>query len=281
MQELADMQFVDRVFMQAQDIVLDYGPKVIAALAIFIVGKWIARLLSNVAGKAMTRAGIDPILVGFGRNMIYIALFAFVVLAAVNQLGIQTTSFIAVMGAAGLAIGLALQGSLSNFAAGVMLVFFRPFKVGDFIEAGGTTGAVEEILLFTTRLKTGDNKQVFVPNGKIIDDVIVNYSGNDTRRVDMVFGCGYGDDLRKARAVLEQIIADDDRILSTPAPVVAVSELADSSVNFVVRPWVNRADYWVVLWDFHEQVKVRFDEAGLNIPFPQRDVHLHQVSEAA
>jgi small conductance mechanosensitive channel len=281
MQELVDMQFVDRMLMQAQDIALDYGPKVIAALVIFVVGKWIARFLSSIAGKAMTRAGVDPILVGFGRNMIYIALFAFVVLAAVNQLGIQTTSFIAVMGAAGLAIGLALQGSLSNFAAGVMLVFFRPFKVGDFIEAGGTTGVVEEILLFTTRLRTGDNKQVFVPNGKIIDDVIVNYSGNETRRVDMVFGCGYGDDLRKARAVLEQIIADDDRILSTPAPVVAVSELADSSVNFVVRPWVGRADYWAVLWDFHEQVKVRFDEAGLNIPFPQRDVHVHQINEAA
>jgi len=162
-----------------------------------------------------------------------------------------------------------------------MLVFFRPFKVGDFIEAGGTSGSVEEILLFTTRLKIPDNKCVFVPNGRIIDDVIVNYSDNDTRRVDMVFGCGYGDDLKQVREVFAQIIEQDDRILSEPAPVVALNELGDNSINFVVRPWVNRADYWFVLWDFKEQGKLRFDEADLSIPFPQRDVHVHEVKDAA
>ena len=281
MQEIMDMQFAGRMLEQGQEIVLSYGLKAIAALAIFVAGKWIARLLAKVAEKAMRRAGTAPILVGFGGKLVYVTLFAFVVLATVSQLGIQTISFIAVMGAAGLAIGLALQGSLSNFAAGVMLVFLRPFKVGDYIEAAGTSGSVEEILLFTTRLKTPDNKSVFVPNRQIIDGVIVNYSSNDTRRVDMVFGCGYGDDLQEVRSVFEQIIASDDRILSEPAPVIAVNELGDNSINFVVRPWVNRVDYWAVQWQFKEQVMMRFEEAGLNIPFPQRDVHLHQVKDAA
>jgi len=245
MQDVMDMQFAGRMLEQGQEIVLSYGLKAIAALAIFVAGKWIARLLAKVAEKAMRRAGTAPILVGFGGKLVYVTLFAFVVLATVSQLGIQTTSFIAVMGAAGLAIGLALQGSLSNFAAGVMLVFLRPFKVGDYIEAAGIGGTVEEILLFTTRLRTPDNKRVFVPNRHIIDSVIVNYSGNDTRRVDMVFGCGYGDDLKKVRAVFEQIIAGDDRILSEPAPFIAVNELGDNSINFVVRPWVNRAVHQV------------------------------------
>ena len=281
MQELMDLNFVDRVLVEGQDLALDYGPRVLAALIIFMCGKWAARTLSNLAESAMRRAGIDPILVGFGSTIIYLALFAVVVLAAMNQLGIQTTSFIAMLGAAGLAIGLALQGSLSNFAAGVMLVFFRPFKVGDYIEAGGAAGSVEEILLFTTRLKTPDNKQVFVPNGRIIGDVIVNYSGHDTRRVDMVFGCGYGDDLKRVRAVFEQIIAQDKRILSDPAPVVAVDELGDNSINFAVRPWVRRADYAAVRWDFNEQVKLRFDEEALSIPLPQHEVHIHAVNDAA
>ena len=281
MQELMDINFLDRILLEGQELALDYGPKILAALIIFMIGKWLARALSNVAESTMRRASLDPTLVGFGSNIIYVGLFAFVVLAAMNQLGIQTTSFIAILGAAGLAVGLALQGSMSNFAAGVMLVFFRPFRVGDYIEAGGSAGTVEEILLFTTRLKTADNKRVFVPNGRIIGDVIVNYSGNDTRRVDMVFGCGYGDDLKRVRAVFEQIIEQDGRILSEPAAVVAVNELGDNSINFVVRPWVKRADYFAVLWDFNEQVKVRFDEAALSIPFPQREVHVHEAKDAA
>ena len=278
MNDLVDTQLAEKLLNQGQDILVTYGPKVLAALVIFIVGRWLARMLARLSERAMRRASVDSMLVGFGGNLIYIALFAFVVLAALNQLGVQTTSFIAVVGAAGLAIGLALQGSLSNFAAGVMLVFFRPFKVGDYVEAGGTAGTVEQIMLFTTRMKTPDNKQVFVPNGQIFEGVIVNYSGNDTRRVDMVFGCGYGDDLRKVKALLEEILAADERILKDPAPVVALNELADSSVNFVVRPWVNSADYWGVYWDLHEQVKLRFDAEGLNIPFPQREVHVYNAA---
>ena len=281
MQDLVDIRFMDKLSAQALELAMDYGPKVLAALIIFLVGKWLARLFTNVVRSAMTRAKVDPMLVGFGANIVYVGLFAFVVLAALNQLGVQTTSFIAVVGAAGLAIGLALQGSLSNFAAGVMLVFFRPFKVGDYVEAGGTAGTVEQIMLFTTRMRTPDNKQVFVPNGTIIDGVIVNYSGNSTRRVDMVFGCGYGDDLAKVREVFEQILAQDPRVLQDPPPVVAVNALGESSVDFIVRPWVNSADYWELYWDVHEKVKSRFDEAGLSIPFPQRDVHVNDLREAA
>jgi small conductance mechanosensitive channel len=281
MNDVLDMSFLQRLMAQSEQFALDYGPKLLAALAIFVVGKWAARLISNLAQSAMRRAKVAPILIGFGGNIIYVGLFMFAALAALNQLGVQTTSFIAIVGAAGLAIGLALQGSLSNFAAGVMLVFFRPFKVGDFVEVAGTSGAVQDIMLFTTALTTGDNKQVYVPNGSIIGSVIVNYSANSTRRVDMVFGCGYNDDLKKARALLEQIVQEDTRVLSEPAPLVAVGELADSSVNFVVRPWVNSADYWDVMRDFQEIVKLRFDEAGLNIPFPQRDIHVHTVKDAA
>ena len=266
---------------QIQNLALSFGPKIVAAIAIFFIGKWLARILSRVCANAMQRARVDMMLVGFGRNIIYMTLLVFVVLAALNQVGIQTTSFLAVIGAAGLAIGLALQGSLSNFAAGVMLVFFRPFKVGDFVEAGGTSGTVQEIMLFTTRLSSADNKAVFVPNGSIISSTITNYSTHDTRRVDMVFGCSYDDDMLMAKQLLNDIIAADDRILTDPAPTVAMRELADSSVNFVVRPWVKSADYWAVFDSIHEQVKLRFDSEGLNIPYPQSDVHVHEVKKAA
>jgi small conductance mechanosensitive channel len=201
----------------------------------------------------------------------------FVIIAAINTLGVQTTSFIAVIGAAGLAIGFALQGSLANFASGVMLIIFRPFKAGDFVEAGGTSGAVEAIHIFNTVLKTPDNKKVIIPNSKVTGDNIVNYSAKDTRRVDLVFGIGYEDDIRKAKQTLEQIVASDERVLKDPAPTIAVSELGDSSVNFVVRPWVNTADYWSVYFDLTEKVKLTFDDQGISIPFPQTDVHLHKV----
>jgi len=266
---------------QIQHMALTFGPKVLAAIVIFFVGKWLARFLAELSAKAMQKAKVDPILVGFGRNIIYMALFVFVALAALGQLGVETTSFLAVIGAAGLAIGLALQGSLSNFAAGVMLVFFRPFKVGDYVEAGGTSGTVEEIMLFTTLLSTPDNKAVFVPNGSIISSNITNYSRHDTRRVDMVFGCGYDDDMLKAKQLLSDIIAADERVLRDPAPTIAMRELADSSINFVVRPWVKSSDYWGVFDSVHEQVKLRFDAEGLNIPYPQSDVHVHEVKQAA
>jgi len=208
--------------------------------------------------------------------MLYYTLMAAVIIATINQLGVQTTSLLAVVGAAGLAIGLALQGSLSNFASGVMIVLFRPYKVGDVIEAGGVTGSVIEVQIFTTIMKTPDNKKIIVPNSQVMAGEITNYSANPTRRVDLVAGCGYDDDLDKVRGVLEGIIAADDRILSDPAPTIAISELADSSVNFVVRPWVNSADYWGVYFDLTEQIKKRFDAEGISIPYPQRDVHVYK-----
>jgi small conductance mechanosensitive channel len=201
-------------------------------------------------------------------------LLLFVVIAALSQLGIDTTSLVALLGAAGLAIGLSLQSSLANFAAGVMLIVFRPFTKGDFVEVAGTSGSVDNISIFTTTLTTPDNKEVIVPNGSVIGNNIVNYSARPTRRVDMVFGIGYGDDIKKAKELLEQIVAADTRVLAEPAPVVALGELADSSVNFLVRPWVNAEDYWSVLWDTTETVKLKFDEAGISIPYPQMDVHL-------
>jgi small conductance mechanosensitive channel len=215
-------------------------------------------------------------LVSFVSNLVYIGLLAFIVIAALGQLGIQTTSFIAVLGAAGLAIGLALQGSLSNFAAGFLLIIFRPFKVGDLIEGAGVLGVVEAIQIFTTQLKTADNKTVIVPNANLTADNIVNWTVKGTRRVDMVFGIGYEDDIDTARSLMADIIAEDERILKDPAPAIVVIELADSSVNFAVRPWVNVDDYWGVYCDLTEKIKKAFDANNISIPFPQRDVHLYQ-----
>jgi small conductance mechanosensitive channel len=209
--------------------------------------------------------------------MVYYALLIFVVIAALGQIGIQTASFVAIVGAAGLAIGLAMQGSLSNFAAGVLIIIFKPFKIGDFVEMAGTAGVVENIMIFTTEMKTGDNKKIIVPNSSVLGGVITNYSANDTRRVDLVMGIGYNDDIDKAKQVLEEIINADERILKDPAPLIAVSELADSSVNFAVRPWVKSADYWAVYFSLNETVKKRFDQEGISIPYPQQDIHLHKT----
>jgi len=252
------------------------GIHLIAAVAIFFIGKWIAKILTNLARKAMNRAHVEDTLENFLGNMLYYTLMAAVIIATINQLGVQTTSLLAVVGAAGLAVGLALQGSLSNFASGVMIVAFRPYKVGDVIQAGGVTGNVEEVQIFTTIMKTPDNKRIIVPNSQIMAGEITHFSANPTRRVDLVAGCGYDDDLDKVRKVLEDIIAADDRILADPAPTISVSELADSSVNFVVRPWVNSADYWGVYFDVTEKIKKRFDAEGISIPFPQRDVHIYK-----
>jgi len=258
-----------------------YGLKVLAAIAIFIIGRWVAKGVRRLVERIMTKGNVDPTLVTFTSNMAYIGLLAFIVIAALGQLGIQTTSFIAILGAAGLAVGLALQGSLSNFAAGFLLIIFRPFKVGDLIEAAGVFGVVEAIQIFTTQLKTADNKTVIVPNAKLTDDNIVNWTVKGTRRVDMVFGIGYDDDIDKARSLMADIIAEDGRILKTPAPQISVSELADSSVNFVVRPWVKVEDYWGVHFDLTEKIKKAFDANGVSIPFPQRDVHVYQHGGAA
>lgn len=255
-----------------------YGVKLIIALIVFLIGKRIARMLTNLAVKAMKKANVDKELTGFLESLIYWGLFAIVIIAALGQLGIQTASFIAILGAAGLAVGLALQGSLSNFAAGVLILILRPFNVGNYVEMAGTAGTVTSINVFTTELLTGDNKQIIIPNSRVLDSNIVNFSSTGTRRVDMVFGIGYGDDIDKARDILKGIIADDERVLKDKDTRIAVSELGDSSVNFVVRPWVKNADYWDVLFDTQAEVKRRFDAEGVSIPFPQRDVHIIKES---
>ncbi|WP_415903260.1 mechanosensitive ion channel family protein [Neptuniibacter sp. QD29_5] len=249
------------------------------ALAIFFIGRWVVKQVIKLLERVLRKAKVEDMLVNFISSIASVALLLFVIVASLNQIGVDTTSLIALLGAAGLAIGLSLQDSLKNFAAGVMLVIFKPFREGDFVEAAGVAGVVEHIQIFNTIMRTGDNREVIIPNGSIYSGVITNYSARDTRRVDMVFGIGYDDDLRKAKEILNDIIAADERILKDPAPVVAVSELADSSVNFVVRPWVNSADYWAVLWDTTETVKLRFDEEGISIPFPQMDVHLHKEEQ--
>tara|TARA_R110001599_G_scaffold353463_1_gene593006 strand:- start:52968 stop:53783 length:816 start_codon:yes stop_codon:yes gene_type:complete len=256
-----------------QIYVIPWGIKLVFALAIFYIGRIVVSAVVGFVKKMLTARGMDAILVDFVIAILRWLLLLFVVIAALSQLGINTTSLVALLGAAGLAIGLSLQSSLSNLAAGVMLIIFRPFTKGDFVEAGGATGVIDNISIFTTTMTTPDNKEVIVPNGSIIDGNITNYSARHTRRVDMVFGCSYDDDIRKAKRILEEIIAADERVLEEPAPVVALSALADSSINFLVRPWTKSADYWAVLWDTTETVKLRFDEEGISIPYPQMDVH--------
>lgn len=254
--------------------IVPWGIRIALALAIFYIGRKVVGVVVGVLQRLMRKQETDEILVSFVSAIVRWVLLLFVVIAALSQLGIDTTSLIALLGAAGLAIGLSLQSSLSNFAAGVMLIVFRPFTKGDFIDAGGAMGVVDKISIFTTILTTTDNKEVIIPNGAIMGGNITNFSARPTRRVDMVFGISYDDDIRKAKTLLEEIIAADERVLAEPAPVISLSELADSSVNFVVRPWVNSADYWAVLWETTESVKLKFDEAGISIPYPQMDVHL-------
>lgn len=260
------------------DTILKLVGNVVIAAAILLAGLWLAKKLKGWVVKLMEKRGIDAMLASFLSSIIHILLVAFVVIAALGQLGIQTTSLIAVIGAAGLAVGLALQSSLSNFASGVMIIALRPFKVGDFIEAGGVNGVVEGIQIFSTQMRTGDNKLIIVPNGSITSNTITNFSARETRRVDMKFGISYDDDIKSAKQVLQELVDADERILDDPAPVIAVAELADNSINLIVRPWVKTADYWNVYWDMTEAVKQRFDQEGLHIPYPQRDVHLHQAA---
>jgi len=261
-----------------------FGLKILTAILIVVVGRWLARFIRNTTEKMMIKSKVDAALVSFVGNLIYVSLLTCVILAALAQLGIQTTSFIAVIGAAGLAVGLALQGSLANFAAGVLMLIFRPFHVGDFIDGGGVTGIVEEIQIFTTQLRTPDNKTIIVPNAKITGDNITNYTKKENRRVDLVIGVSYQDDIENVKAVVADVLNGDERVLKDPAPTIAVLELGDSSVNFAVRPWVKTDDYWVktddywgVYFDTTEKIKKRFDAEGISIPFPQRDVHLYQT----
>jgi len=273
-----EMDF-SNLLAKVYELLTVYGMRVIAAIVIFIVGRWVAKGVAKLIRRVMSKSGTDETLVKFVGSMAYIALLAFVIIAALNQLGIQTTSFIAVLGAAGLAIGLALQGSLGNFAAGILMIIFKPFKVGDFIEGAGTAGVVEEIQIFTTQLRTPDNKTIIVPNAKMTGDNITNYTVKGTRRVDFVFGIGYDDDIDKARSIIKEIIDQDERVLKDQKPLIVVSDLADSSVNFTVRAWTTADDYWSFYFDTTEKVKKQFDAQGVSIPFPQRDVHMYEHKE--
>ena len=258
-----------------------WGIKIVLALVIYIIGKWIAKRITRVITRLMERAELDVTLVTFLANIVYAFLLAAVILAALDTLGVPVTSLLAVLGAAGLAIGLAMKDSLGNFAAGVMLVMFRPFKKGDFVEAGGVSGTVTEVRIFSTILTTPDNKVVIIPNGQIGSGTITNYSANEQRRVDMVFGVGYDDDLKVARKVLTDLCANHPLVLDDPETKIFVANLGDSSVDFAVRPWAKTADYWTVYGDLLEQGKAALEEAGCSIPYPQSDVHLHASNPLA
>ncbi|HKI61010.1 MAG TPA: mechanosensitive ion channel domain-containing protein [Mariprofundaceae bacterium] len=262
------------------DYVIPWSINIGLALAIFIVGRLVAGVVTRFAARLLEKAGTDKMLVGFVSSILNAVLLLFVVIASLDKLGVDTTSFIALIGAAGLAVGLALQGSMQNFASGVLLIIFHPFKVGDFIEAGGTAGVVEQIGIFSTTMKTGDNRIVIVPNGAIYGGNITNNSAREHRRIDLIFGIGYGDDIKKTKEILQSILAADERILEEPEATVVVGELADSSVNFYVRPWVKSSDFWTVRCDITEKVKLAFDEAGISIPFPQMDVHINNPEKA-
>lgn len=261
-----------------QQMALEWGLKLVVALAIFVIGGWIARALTRALRKVLTVRQMEETLITFLANLVYVVLLAVVIVAALDSLGLPVTSLLAVLGAAGLAIGLALKDSLGNFAAGVMLVMFRPFSKGDFVEVAGISGTVQEVRIFSTYLLTPDNKLIVVPNGQVAAEPITNYTRMDQRRVDLMFGVGYDDDLKTARAVLEKICEDHPLVLDEPATKIFVKELGASSVDFAVRPWCKTDDYWTVWGDLLETGKTELEAAGCNIPYPQTDVHLHQVN---
>lgn len=261
-----------------KDMVAAYGLKIVGAVVVLLAGVYMARIIKSLIRRLLTQRKVDSIIVSFLVNLTHVSLVVLVIMAALSIAGVPTTSAVAVIGAAGLAIGLALQGSLSNFAAGFLLIVLRPFKKGDYIEGAGTAGIVDEMQVFNTILNTPDNRRVIVPNSKLTNDNIINYSANETRRIDLVFGVSYGDDLRKVKAVLQRIVEADPRVLKEPPAEILVSELADSSVNFIMRAWVRPNAYWPFKFETTEKVKLTFDAEGISIPFPQRDVHLFQQS---
>lgn len=272
------MEFIEKHSETVVNLVLLYAPKFLLALVVLVVGFWIIKRIVGVLDKALNKKGVEPTLTRFLESLTSVILKALLLISVASMVGIETTSFIAVLGAAGLAIGLALQGSLSNFAGGVLLLLFKPYKVGDVIETQGHMGTVNSIQIFTTVLKTPDNKTIIIPNGPVANGSIVNYSTEPTRRCDMVFGIGYDDDIDKAKSILRELIEADSRVLKDPAYALLLSELADSSVNFTLRLWVNAADYWGLYFDMQEAVKKAFDAQGISIPYPQQDVHMHQVA---
>ena len=269
---------IEAILQRIYEYLAQYGFKVIGAIIIFLIGRWLAKIVSRWIEKALIKSRFDKTLAKFVKNLSQIVLLVFVVMAALAPLGVETTQFAVVVGAAGLAIGLALQGSLANFASGFLMIIFRPFKVGDFIEAAGVKGTVKEIQIFNTIVNTPDNIRVIIPNAHLTGGNVLNYTINGTRRVDLVVGVSYEDDLKKAKQVIEGVLAGNDRVLKDPSPTVAVYELGDSSVNFVVRPWVKSADYWDAYFDITSKVKLALEENGISIPYPQRDVHLKNGS---
>lgn len=264
--------YIDTAYTMA----IQYGPKLVLAIITLIVGLWIINRFVATTNKHFTEKA-DPTLGSFMSSLLSVILKAVLIIAVASMVGIETTSFIAVLGAAGLAVGLALQGSLANFAGGVLILIFKPFKVGDLLEAQGHIGSVKEIQIFNTILKTGDNRIIIIPNGALSNSSMININQEATRRVDFVFGIGYSDDIDKAKSVLQDLAEKDQRVLKDPAPMIVLSALADSSVNFTVRLWVKTEDYWGVYFGMHEAVKKTFDEQGISIPFPQQDVHMHTV----
>jgi len=270
---------MEETFQEIMGVVAKYGLQVIGAIVILIVGRIVAGIARRIARRALNKANVDPTIVGFAAQFVYVIVVAAAVLASLAKFGVQTTSFVAVLGAAGFAIGLALQGSLSHFAAGVLLLIFRPIKVGDFVEAGGVSGTVKQISLFTTIMSTPDNVHMVVPNSKIFNDTIKNFSVNDTRRIDMTVGIGYGDPIDRAMEVLMEVMRADDRIIQEPSPQIVVTELADSSVNLLVRCWTKRSDFWPAKCDLTKNIKENFDIQGIEIPFPQRVVKMMKPSE--
>lgn len=268
---------LDAIVQKLTEIITSYGINILAAIIIFVLGRIVARFITARVTKLMEARKVEPSLVGFASSMTHAALLIFVVLAALGKLGIQTTSFVAIVGAAGLAIGLALQGSLSNFAAGVLILIFKPYKVGDYVVAGGGEGIIEEIGIFTTTLVTLDNRTQILPNAIATGGVIENYTKKGTRRLDLVAGVSYGDDIVKVKKILQEILDNEPRILPEPAPTIGLMEMGDSSINFAFRPWVKVEDYWDLFFDLQERIKIRFDEENVTIPFPQRDVHLFKA----
>ncbi|TNC82170.1 MAG: mechanosensitive ion channel protein MscS [Oleiphilus sp.] len=268
---------LQELLQTAYTMVMTYGPKLVLAIITLIIGLWLINKVVRGLNTNLTTK-VDATLGQFGSSVVSVILKAVLLISVASMIGIETTSFIAVLGAAGLAIGLALQGSLANFAGGVLILLFKPFKVGDLLEAQGYIATVKEIQIFNTILKTADNRIVIIPNGALSSSSMVNINQEDTRRVDFVFGIGYDDDIDMAKSLLNELIIKDERILKDPASMVVLSELADSSVNFTVRVWVNTPDYWGVYFDMHENVKKEFDAKGLSIPYPQQDVHLHKVA---
>jgi small conductance mechanosensitive channel len=257
---------------------IPWGGNLLSALVVFVLGRWVAKAIGRGLARVMGKTGVEPTLANFLDNVLYAALLAVVAIASLDQLGVDTASALAVFATAGLAVGLALKDSLSNFAAGVMLIMLKPFKAGDFIDAGGVTGTVDTIQMSNTILTTPDNREVSVPNADLLGGTITNFSARDTRRIDLLIGIGYDDDIDLAKRLLSEILAADPRVLDDPAPFIGVSELGDSSVNIATRPWVARADYWATHCDLLETIKKVFDANGVSIPYPQQDVHMHTVS---